>query len=50
MATEERIRLTPNGKAELEQEHELLRSTKRPDLLRRVQELTADAEPSAHRT
>lgn len=46
MATEERIRLTPHGKAELEQERELLRVTKRPNLLRRVQELTDDGDVS----
>ena len=46
MATEERIRLTPNGKAELEQERDLLRATKRPELLRRVQELTDDGDVS----
>ncbi len=46
MATEERIRLTPHGKAELEQECELLRVTKRPNLLRRIQELTDDGDVS----
>ena len=46
MATEERIRLTPNGKVELEQERDLLRATKRPDLLRRIQELTDDGDVS----
>ena len=46
MATEERILLTPSGKAELERERDLLRDVKRPQLLQRIQELSADGDVS----
>jgi transcription elongation factor GreA len=46
MATEERILLTPEGKATLEQERDLLREVKRPQLLQRIQELSADGDVS----
>jgi transcription elongation factor GreA len=46
MATEERIMLTPEGKLDLEQEHALLRDTKRPQVLQRIQELSSDGDVS----
>jgi transcription elongation factor GreA len=46
MAIQGRIQLTPNGKTELEREHDLLRETKRPELLARIQELSAEGDVS----
>jgi transcription elongation factor GreA len=46
MATEERILLTPQGKIDLERERDLLREVKRPQLLHRIQELSADGDVS----
>jgi transcription elongation factor GreA len=46
MATEERILLTPSGKAELERERDLLKDVKRAQLLQRIQELSADGDVS----
>jgi len=46
VATEQRILLTPEGKADLERELELLRATKRPALMQRIQELTSDGDVS----
>jgi transcription elongation factor GreA len=46
MAIEQRILLTPEGKAELENERVLLRGTKRAQLLERIQELSADGDVS----
>jgi transcription elongation factor GreA len=46
MATEERILLTPSGKAELERERGLLKDVKRAQLLQRIQELSADGDVS----
>ena len=46
MATDERVKLTPAGKADLEAERDLLRDVKRPQLLARIQELSADGDVS----
>ena len=46
MATDERVKLTPAGKVDLEAERDLLRSVKRPQLLARIQELSADGDVS----
>jgi transcription elongation factor GreA len=46
MAVEQRIQLTPQGKAELEQERDQLRNVKRTDLLERIQELSSDGDVS----
>lgn len=46
MATEERILLTPKGKEDLIHEHDHLRSVKRPQLLERIQELSAEGDVS----
>ncbi|HAX25027.1 MAG TPA: transcription elongation factor GreA [Thermomicrobiales bacterium] len=46
MATDERAKLTPAGKVDLEGERDLLRSVKRPQLLARIQELSADGDVS----
>lgn len=46
MATDERILLTPEGKTILEQERALLRDVKRPQVLARIQELSADGDVS----
>jgi len=46
MATEERILLTPKGKEDLVHEHDLLRQVKRPQLLERIQELSAEGDVS----
>lgn len=46
MSTDERVKLTPAGKVDLQAEHDLLRDTKRPHLLQRIQELSADGDVS----
>jgi transcription elongation factor GreA len=46
MAVEQRIQLTPQGKAELEVERDQLRNVKRTDLLERIQELSSDGDVS----
>jgi transcription elongation factor GreA len=46
MAVEQRIQLTPQGKAELELERDQLRNVKRTDLLERIQELSSDGDVS----
>ncbi len=46
MATDERVKLTPAGKVDLEAERDLLRDVKRPQLLERIQELSADGDVS----
>jgi transcription elongation factor GreA len=46
MAIDQRILLTPLGKTELESERDLLRGTKRAQLLERIQELSADGDVS----
>jgi transcription elongation factor GreA len=46
MATEERILLTPEGKADLVHEHDHLRQVKRVQLLERIQELSAEGDVS----
>jgi transcription elongation factor GreA len=46
MAIEQRIQLTPEGKAELVNEREQLRAVKREQLLERIQELSSDGDVS----
>jgi transcription elongation factor GreA len=46
MATEEQMLLTPQGKIDLENELGLLKDTKRPQLLVRIQELSDDGDVS----
>ncbi|MCC6935759.1 MAG: transcription elongation factor GreA [Thermomicrobiales bacterium] len=46
MAIDERVKLTPTGKADLEAEHDLLRDVKRHQLLARIQELSSDGDVS----
>ncbi|HUG15513.1 MAG TPA: transcription elongation factor GreA [Thermomicrobiales bacterium] len=46
MAIEERMMLTPQGKVDLERERVLLKETKRPQLIQRIQELSDDGDVS----
>lgn len=46
MATEQRILLTPEGKAALERERDEARGSKRPALMQHIQELTNDGDVS----
>lgn len=46
MPTDERILLTPQGKEDLVHEHDVLRQTKRVQLLERIQELSSEGDVS----